>query len=66
MDVLHRIKKVLSLEVLIGIFNLGRYLKKKCFNFHHSEATEIESSSQYHLLFSIIKHAGFQKLQKED
>ena len=48
-------KGPISLEVLIC-----RYLKK-CLNFH-SEAPEIKSS-QYHLFFSIIKHAGLQKLQ---
>ena len=49
---------VFSLEVLIGIL---ADIYKKCFNYH-SEPTEIESS-QYHLLFSIIKHAGFRMLR---
>ena len=49
---------VFSLEVLIGIL---ADIYKKCFNYH-SEPTETESS-QYHLLFSIIKHAGFRMLR---
>ena len=47
-------KRVLSLQVLIGIF-VDIY--KKCFIFH-SEALEIESS-QFRLFFSIIEHAGY-------
>ena len=54
----HRCFRIrISLEVFIGI--LADIFK--CYNNFHSEATEIESS-QYHLLFFIIKHAGFKEV----
>ena len=49
MDVLDREKKVLSLI-------------RSCVPIYHSEGPEIESSL-HHLLFSVMKHAGFWKLQ---
>ena len=58
MDVIERETKGLSLEVLIGIFE---DIYKKCFNFYY-EAPDIELVL-YHVFFSLIKHAGFLKLQ---
>ena len=54
--------RILASPLLSGIdrlpyLRLYNFICIKNFNFP-SEATEIESS-QYHLLFSIIKHAGF-------
>ena len=59
MDVLHRAKMSYLLKFCLESWQIHIYKKKKK-KFHSEDAEMIYS--QFHLLFSITKHAGFQKL----